>query len=176
MSKSRLFLLITMVLAAAAARLVPHAPNFTPVASMALFGGACFQDKRMAFGVPVAALLLSDLFLGFHRYLLWVYGCFLLTVCIGFLLKEQRGATRTLGAVVLSTVVFFVVTNFGVWSVGTLYPHTWAGLTECFVLAVPFLANSFLGNLVYAGVLFGGLALAEKTVPALKPATASPTC
>ena len=168
MNNPRFGVLTAMILLAAASRLIPHPPNFTPIAALALFGGASFADKRAAFLVPLAGLLLSDLVLGFYALMPVVYGSFALIVCLGFWLRRQRSVARIAGAAVASAVLFFIVTNFGVWAFGTLYPRTAAGLTECYIAAIPFFQNTLSSNLLYAGVLFGGLALAEKRFVSLR--------
>src|ERR1700760_504272 len=114
MLKPRFVVLALMIVAAAALRLVPHLPNMTPIAAIALFGGAAFADKRLAFIVPLAALLLSDLVLGFSSSMGFVYGSFALIVAIGLWLQRHRTAPVILGAVLFSSVLFFAITNFGV--------------------------------------------------------------
>jgi hypothetical protein len=171
-----------MILAAGASRLIPHPPNFAPIGAMALFGGACFADRRAAFVVPLAAMLLSDLVIGLlsgnlamglHRLIPVVYGSFALIVCLGFWLRRRRKVVPVGGAALASSVLFFALTNFGVWALGSLYPKTWDGLVACYVAAIPFFHNTLLGDAVYTAVLFGGLALAEKGLPALRePAVA----
>lgn len=177
MYRIRFLVLAGMILAAAASRLIPHPPNFAPIGAMALFGGACFVSKRMAFLVPLAAMLLSDLAigllsgdlsLGFHRLMPVVYGSFALIVCLGFSLRRRRKLVPIAGAALASSVLFFALTNVGVWALGSLYPKTWEGLVACYVAAIPFFRNTLLGDAVYTTVLFGGLALAEKGLPALR--------
>jgi hypothetical protein len=177
MYRLRFLFLVGMILAAAASRLIPHPPNFAPIGAMALFGGACFADKRQAFLVPLAAMFVSDLAigllsgdlsLGLHGLIPVVYGSFVLIVCLGFLLRGRRKVVPIAGAALASSVLFFVLTNFGVWALGSFYPKTWEGLVACYVAAIPFFHNTLLGDAVYATVLFGGLALAEKSFPALR--------
>lgn len=172
MNKTRFNLLAGMILAAAASRLIPHPPNFTPIAAMALFGGAQFADKRAAFLVPLAGLFLSDLALGLHSGMPVVYGSFALIVCLGFWLREHRGAGRVAAAGLSGSILFFVLTNFAVWARGTMYPKTAAGLAECYTAALPFFRNTLLGDALYLTILFGGLALAERRSPALRGNTA----
>ena len=167
MSKHRLTVLIGVVLAAAMSRLIPHPPNFTPVAALALFGGANFVDKRTAFLLPLGTLFLSDLFLGFSALTPVVYGSFALVVCLGLWLRSRRSAHRIAAAAVMGALVFFSLTNFAVWALTPLYPKTVNGLIECYVAAIPFFWNTLAGDLVYSTVLFGGLMLAEKRWPAL---------
>jgi hypothetical protein len=167
--------LTAMILAAAFSRLIPHPPNLASVAAVALFGGAYFSDRRLAFLVPLAALFLSDLVLGFYRGMEVVYLSFALIVCIGLWLQRNRTAPRIAGAAVASSALFFLVTNFDVWAFGSLYPRTLEGLIACYVAAIPFFGNTLLGDLFYTAVLFGGFVLLERRFsrlrePAIVPA------
>jgi hypothetical protein len=174
MLKPRLMVLIAMVLAAAASRLIPHPPNLTSVTAVALFGGAYFSDKRLAFLVPLAALFLSDLILGFYSHMEVVYLSFALIVCVGLWLQKRRSAFHIAGAALASSVLFFLITNFGVWAFGSLYPKTIAGLLACYVAAIPFFQNTLQGDLFFTAVLFGGFALLERSFPPLRePRTAA---
>jgi hypothetical protein len=157
-----------LILAAAVSRLIPHPPNFAPVAALALFGGAYFSDKRLAFLVPMAALFLSDLVLGLYGHMEVVYGSFALVVCIGLWLQRRRSAARIAAAALASSILFFILTNFGVWAFGSLYPKTAAGLLTCYTAAIPFFQNTLLGDAVYTAALFGSFALAERTFPVLR--------
>jgi hypothetical protein len=168
MNKSRLNVLTGMILTAAVSRLIPHPPNFSPIAAMALFGGAAFADKRAAFLMPLAGLFLSDLVLGFYAITPVVYGSFALIVCLGFWVRRRRSVGRIAGAAMISALLFFVVTNFGVWAMGQLYPATPAGLVNCYVAAIPFFQNTLLSNLFYSALLFGGLAIAENRFATLR--------
>jgi len=168
MFKPRLIILVLMILAAAASRLIPHAPNVASITAVALFGGAYLTNKRLALIVPLAALFLSDLVLGFYSHMEVVYGSFLLVVCLGFLLQRNRSALRIASTALASSVLFYVVTNFGVWAFESLYPKTAAGLLACYVAAIPFFQNTLVGDALYVAVLFGGFALAEKLFPILR--------
>lgn len=161
MNKSRFIVLAGMILGAAASRLIPHPPNLTPIAAIALFGGAQFADKRVAFLVPLAGLLLSDLALGFYAITAVVYASFALTVCLGFWVRRHRSVRRIALGVLAGAILFFALTNFGVWAIDSLYPKTLAGLIDCYVAGIPFFRNMLLGDLLYSTLLFGGFALAE---------------
>jgi hypothetical protein len=174
MNKPRYIMLLTIILAAAASRLFPHPPNFTPIAAIALFGGAQFSNKRAAFLVPLAGLFLSDLALGFYAITPVVYGSFALTVCLGFWVRRRHSVQRIAFAAAASAILFFVLTNFGVWAMDNLYPKSLAGLVNCYVAAIPFFRNMLLGDLAYSGLLFGSLALAENRFVQLRePAVAA---
>ncbi|WP_116127535.1 DUF6580 family putative transport protein [Lewinella sp. IMCC34183] len=164
-----LILLTGLILLAAASRLLPHWPNFGPLGAMALFGAAAFGRKWMAWLVPFAALYLSDLALnnlfyaeyyeGFYwGFSTWVYLGFALTVLLGFgLLRGKRFSwLRIGGATGAGTLLFFLLTNFGVWLGSAFYPQTGAGLLAAYAAGLPFLLNSAAGNLLFAGLLFGG--------------------
>lgn len=171
MSKPRLGVLVLMILAVAASRLIPHPPNMASIAAMALFGGAYLSNKWLAFLVPLVALFLSDLVLGLYGHMEIVYGSFALVVCIGLLLRKRRTPLRIAGAALVGSTIFFVITNFGVWAFGSLYLKTAAGLVACYVAAGPFFQNTLAGDALYTAVLFGGFALAEKWIPALRERT-----
>ncbi len=152
--------LVTLV---CATRLLPHPPNFAPVGAVALFGAAYFADRRAAFAVPLVAMLLSDLALGFHATMAYVYGAFALISLVGFgFLRGKATPLRTAVAAVASTAIFFLVSNFGVWAVGSYYPKNAVGLAECYVAAIPFLGNTLAGDLFYSAVLFSPAWLAQR--------------
>lgn len=176
MLSKRFFVILGITLSAAAMRLVPHPPNMTPIAAMALFGGVYFASKRTAFLVPLAAMYLSDLALGlfvydfgwFHGFMPFVYASFVMTVCLGFLVRRRLTPLTVGGAALISSILFFIVTNFGVWLVSNLYPKTLAGLTGCYVAAIPFFRNSLAGDAIYALLFFGGFALAQRYFSVLR--------
>lgn len=145
-------------------RLLPHIPNFTPIAAIALFGGT-YLSRRTALFVPLLIMAISDLFLGLHPLMLFTWGSFLLTGIIGLWLKNHKTVPNTLGAAISSSLLFFIVTNFGVWALpNSWYPHTWQGLINCYIMAIPFFKNTLLGDLFYVGVLFGLYELAQVVV------------
>jgi hypothetical protein len=168
MSKVRFAVVACMILVAAASRLIPHPPNLTSITAMALFGGAYLSERRLAFLVPMAALFLSDLVLGFYSRMWVVYGSFVLVVWIGLLLRRRRTPLVIASAALVSSILFFVITNFGVWVFGSLYPKTVEGLLVCYVAAIPFFQNMVLGDALYTAALFGGFSIAERWWPALR--------
>ena len=169
----RLMTLTAIILAAALSRLMPHPPNMASVAAVALFGGAYFSDRRMAFLVPLAALLLSDGVMGFHPHMEIIYAAFALIVCLGFWLRRHLTPLNIAGAALAGSVLFYLVTNFGVWALGSLYPKTVDGLIACYVAANPFFQNTLQGDLFYTAILFGGFALLERQFASLREANVS---
>ncbi len=151
---------VSFILLGALARIIPHAPNFTPVAAMALFGGT-YLNKKQAFILPILIMLLSDLFIGFDslQMRIFIYGSFLITVLIGRFLKRNLTLTNTILASFASSIVFFLITNFAVWAFTPLYLKTFDGLVNCFIMALPFFRNTLLGDFFYTGIVFGSYRL-----------------
>jgi hypothetical protein len=149
-----------LILFAAFSRLVPHPMNFAPIAAIALFSGA-YLNKKYAFFIPIAAMLISDAIIGFYSGIEWVYGSFVLIALIGFWLKKRidgKGAGRKTayiaGTTLVSSILFFVVTNFGVWTSGMMYEMSFKGLILCYTMAIPFFRNSLASDFIYAAVMF----------------------
>ena len=154
-----------LILTAAVLRILPHPWNFTPVGAMAIFSGSVLRKRLVAFVLPLVGLLAGDVFVGFYKLMFIVYASFALSVAIGRWLATSRSVARVGGAVLLGAVQFFVVTNFAMWAVGGFYPRTVSGLAACYITGFPLFWNTLAGDAVYATVLFGGYALAEKAFP-----------
>jgi hypothetical protein len=154
----KLYVVLIMIFAGAMMRLIPHWPNFTPIAAIALFGGTFLKRKDLAFFVPVAAMLLSDLIIGFHSTMLPVYLSFIAIVGFGLILQKRLTVVNTVSASLGASILFFLVTNFASWTSGLMpYPMNAAGLTEAYIAGLPFLFNGILGDLFYTSVLFGAV-------------------
>src|SRR3954447_25956094 len=165
---ARLLALLSAIVTAAALRLVPHPPNFTPIDAMALFSGAYLGRRGLAFVAPLGALFVSDLVLGFYHGMTTVYFSVVLIVLIGWLLSTRRSFWPVGTAALASSVLFYTVTNFGMWLSSGIYPHTLAGLEACYVAAIPFFQNTVAGDLVYSALLFGGFAVLTHAIPSLR--------
>lgn len=163
----RFLILTALIVAAAIVRLLPHPPNFAPIAAMALFGGAYFNKKVFAFAIPLAALFLTDLFLGFHNTMWAVYLSFIIIVGLGMVMLKKKSVIKIILASVSASVLFFIVTNFAFWATDTLYPTTAAGLAACYTAAIPFFHNTLIGDLFFTGVMFGLFEMAKAKFPEL---------
>lgn len=141
-------------------RFLPHPANFAPIAAIGLFSG-CYLKKWYAYALPLAAMLISDMFIGFYSWkiMLSVYLSFALIGLIGTWLKNHKNTRVIVGSAFLGSVCFFLITNFAVWAFSPLYPHSWDGLVMCYTAAIPFFRNTILGDLFYTGVLFGSYEL-----------------
>jgi hypothetical protein len=154
-----------LVLAAIVLRILPHPWNVTPLGAMFLFSGATFRNRRDSLLVPLAALMLSDYavihFLYGGRYAWfspYTWAGFLLVGLIGWTLRKRLTVARAAGASIVGSVIFFLVSNFGVWAGWKMYPASIGGLIDCYVAALPFFRNTVLGDLAYAGLMFGAYA------------------
>jgi hypothetical protein len=165
---SRILALLAAIVVAASLRLVPHPPNFTPIGAMALFSGAYLGRRPLAFVAPLGGLLLSDAVLGFYSGMQFQYLSVALIVLIGWFALSRMSVLRLGIAAVASSVLFFAVSNFGVWLVSGMYAKTASGLAACYVAAIPFFQNTLAGDLFYTALLFGGFKLAELLMPRLR--------
>lgn len=176
----RFIVLVGIVFAAAFCRLLPI-QNFSPLGAIALFGAAHFAKKWHAIAITILATWLSDLFINnviyakffptftwFYKGFFWQYGAYaLIAIAAFFILKKVTVKNVFIGALA-SALIFFAVSNFGVWLGSTTYPQSFAGLVQCYVAGIPFINGTLMGDLFYAIVLFGGFAFAQKQAPFLQ--------
>jgi len=135
-----------LIIIATLSRLIPHPPNFTPITAIALFSITRLDNKLLASLIPLICLYISDLFLGFYSINIFVYSSFLLISLLGHYIGKIN-----LSSVVLSSILFFIISNFGVWLLG--YPRTIEGFLTCYVNAIPFFGYTILGDLFYCYVI-----------------------
>lgn len=164
LSKTHAVWITGVIILLAMFRLVPHPPNVTPIAAMALFSGAVFGNRVLAYLVPLAAMWLSDLVLGLHTTILYVYAGVAITVLIGSTLQNIT-IFRVGTVAVLASIVFYLLTNFGAWLHHDMYPQNATGLLQAYVAGLPFLRNALLANLVFAYIVFYGLAWLKSIFP-----------
>lgn len=184
-NKTSILVAVLLIVAAAFTRLIPHPPNFAPIASLAIFGGAVIKNNKYALLLPLGALLLSDILFelftttqGFYDISqAFVYAAFVLITYLASKIKKVN-TPNILLACLWSGALFFILSNFGVWLTGAFYAKTFSGLMECYAAAIPFyknelfgnmLLNTFMSNIFFTGLLFGTYALLKKFVFA-KPA------
>lgn len=166
MNKKNILLILIVCAVALAARLIPHLPNFSPLASVALFTGVYAKSKKYII-LPLIALFISDLFIGFYKFeiMLSVYGSLTLVGLLGTWLKKNKNFLNITTSALASSLLFFLVTNFAVWYFGTWYSHDLAGLAWCYTLAIPFFKATLLSDIIYSLIIFGAwetMALAFK--------------
>lgn len=169
-------LMVTLsIFIAILSRLIPHPANFAPMMAIGIFGGALFFKRIWAVLIPIISIWLSDLvinnvflaayfkeFTWFYGGWYWQYGVYaIIPVIAMFVFKKNINVGKLLGINIGTALLFFIISNFGVWASGTMYPKTGEGLLACYAMGLPFLKGSLLSNLFYSAVLFGGYYLIE---------------
>ena len=161
---------IAMVVLAACARLLPHPWNFTPLIAIGLFAGHRARHAGTGVLATLSALALSDAVLGFDSGFWYVYAALLIPVALGRWTRNVNSVGAITAAALGSSMSFFLITNFMVWAVGRLYPHTLAGLAASYVAGIPFYQNQLMGDAFYTLALFGGYALLQARFQPLRQA------
>jgi len=158
---SDIIIATVLILIGASFRLFPHLPNFTPIAAIALFAGV-YLSKKIAILVPISAMVISDIFIGYYEpsLMISVYASFFICVLLGFWLKNHKKWYLFLGGSIMASSVFFLLTNFAVWILTPWYAKTFIGLVQCYLMAIPFLRNTLLGDLSYVVIFFGAYEIA----------------
>ena len=162
-------IITSIIIFAALTRLVPHPPNFTPIIAIGLFGGAYLKDSRLVFLIPLIAMLIADTFLGFHGTMIWVYGSLIIISMMGVLLKNRTTMKNCAVATLGGSLLFFIVTNFGVWIISGFYEKSIMGLFQCYAMALPFFYNTLAGSVVYSAIMFGGYEGLKNYLPNIVP-------
>jgi hypothetical protein len=149
-------LAVILILFGVSMRLLPHEANFAPIAAIALFGGV-YLSRKYALFLPLAALVISDIALGFDSWhsRLTVYGSFILIGLIGLLIRKRKTVATVIAGSLGGSLVFYLVTNLVFLYEPTMYPHTLAGQISSYYNALPFFRNTLLGDLFYVGLFFG---------------------
>lgn len=182
MKKKTFYIITAFILFAALSRLLPHPTNFTPVFAIALFGAAYFKNKKWAFIIPMVAIWGSDLILNNVVYstynegfmwltggFLYLYGSLALIVLLGYVLLKKVTPGRVLGGALGASIIFYLISNFGVWLSAPAYPLTVEGLIACYTAAIPFFHYTVAGNVIYSAILFGSFEWIRYQHPTLVP-------
>lgn len=153
-----------LVILAIAARFYTEMPNFAPFGALALFAGAYIANRSLALALPLAGLFIGDMAMelsekgtGFYPDMAFVYAAYAVTVAIGFMLRNNKSIYKVIGLSVAGSIAFFVISNFGVWTMQNTYPHTLAGLVTCYTMAIPFIKNTLISDLAFNAILFGSM-------------------
>ena len=177
----RLGAITLIVLLAALSRLIPHPANFSPIGAMAIFGAGYYSKRYLAFLIPIASMWISDLllnnlvygeffdhFVWFYKGSIFTYGAFALIVLVSTFFLKKINVKYLAFLAILSSIIFFIVSNFGVWVSSGMYPQTLEGLSACYIAGLPFLKNTIMGDFVYTAVMFGSFELSAKYIPQLQ--------
>ena len=157
----KILLIASIIFLVSLTRLVPHLPNFTPILALAIFGGAYLPNRIIALSLPILAMFLSDLIIGFHSQIYAVYVTIIVLSLLGNMIKIKNIKNLAITGFA-GSLIFFMITNFSVWLSGGLYPLTIDGLLQCYIMAIPFFHNTLISTLLFLGILFFGYTFAEK--------------
>ena len=148
---------IGLILLLAISRLLPHPPNFTPIVAVAIMSGYFFRNVNLSFVVLLIAMLLVDAFLGFYKHMFFVYLSLFLITFIFFKISDKINFKNLFVFGFLGSLIFYLVSNFGVWASGVLSPITnlpyeknLNGLISCYFLAIPFIKNTLFSTIVFS--------------------------
>ena len=166
-------ILISLLIIGIGSRLIPHYPNFTAVGAVSLFGAAFAGRRSVAIILPFLVMLISDMVLNnliyaaaypndfnqvtfFYKGALWTYAALGIIVIFGHALF-RNGVTlpKVFGGALGASLIFFLLSNFGVWAMSSIYPVNLAGVLACYTAGLPFLINQVLGDLFFSTALFG---------------------
>lgn len=146
-----------LIILGALTRVIPHPPNLTAVGAIGIFAGAN-GSKKWFWVTPLATMAITDAIIGFYWWPIMtsVYLSFVISSLLSFVfLRSKKNVIRIAIITLISSVIFYIITNFAVWAWSPMYAKNWSGLAESYVLALPFFRNSLLGDLAYTGILFG---------------------
>lgn len=180
MKKGNWIFIFALILVAGLSRLLPHPPNFTALGAMALFGGAALNSKILRIALPLAALFVTDVIINntiyynaaegftlFYSGAIWTYLAIGIIAVVASGIVSKLNISKVVLGSFTASALFFIISNFGVWSTGILYPTTVEGLVTCYAAALPFFGNTIAGDLFFSTVLFGGFYLADSKIPQL---------
>lgn len=180
----RLGVLLGLVFIASLSRIIPHPYNFTPLSAIALFGAAHFKKGWQVVVIPILATWLSDLFINnviydsldfvwFYQGFYWQYGAYVLVALLGRSTLQKVTVSRVLFGSLGAAIIFFLLSNFGVWVGSPMYPQTFSGLITCYAAGIPFFGGTLFGNLFYSVALFGVFHLFEQNWEGIKASVRS---
>ena len=164
MKNNKYILILSLIIVAALSNiLLTNIPNFSPIASVALFSGFYLSNKKLALFIPIACMLVSDYFIGFHSLMWAVYLSFAITVFMGIKMRTSSSENVIINSV-LSSIVFFLITNLAVWLTGNFYSSDLGGLVLCLSMGIPFFKYTLLSGIVFSTVLFGGFQILNQLI------------
>ena len=170
-----------LIIILAFSRLIPHIPNFSPLGAICLFGAANFHRKWQAFFIPIFATWIGDLYLNnyvynqgqedfiwFYQGFYWQYMSYVIIALLGLILfKNKINASKILGGAIGASLLFFFISNLGVWTIGKMYPKSFSGLINCYIAGLPFIKGTLIGNLFYTPIMFYSYFMLQDKFPVL---------
>ena len=141
---------ISLILILAFARLIPHPPNFTPIIAVAIMSGYFFRNIYVSFSILLISMLIADIFIGFYENIIFVYIALLLITFVFFKISNKINFKNLFIYGFFGSLIFFIISNLGVWFFGNLYEKDLEGLIKCYFLAIPFFKNTLFSTLIFS--------------------------
>lgn len=163
MKKNNL-IFIGLILLAGMIRMIPHPWNFTPLLAVCIFSGTKIKHNGLAIFLPLVAIFIGDLFLGIYSSMVWVYSGYILVILLSRILGNSKSINSKIISVVSGSLIFFIISNFGVWISGTMYSKNFQGLLECYIAGIPFYKNTLIGTIIYSSIFFGIAEIIERNL------------
>ena len=145
---------IGLILLLAFSRLIPHPPNFTPLITVAIMSSYFFKNIYLSFFVILISMVLGDIFIGFYNNMFFVYLSLLLISYIFFKIIKKMNYKNLFVYALIGSLIFYLISNFGVWILGNLYDKNFNGLIECYIMAIPFLKNTIISTIFYSYLIY----------------------
>ena len=143
---------ICLILVLSFSRMIPHPWNFSPILAAGIFSGFYFRQFILSSMIVVLSMFIGDLYLGFHDTMIFTYISLIVAVSLGLFIKNLK-FTSILFSGILSSISFYIITNFGAWLTLPMYEKTFSGLVQSYVLAIPFFHNTLISTLLYLLIL-----------------------
>ena len=137
-------------------RFIPHPPNFTPIISIAILSPLFFNKNNVALTLVIVGMFISDFFIGFYQNMITTYLVIILIYYFSkFYFNEKTISIKNIifGSI-FSALIFYLLTNFSLWTFGDLYPKNFEGLIMCYVMAIPFFTNTLISTILFTGAAY----------------------
>ena len=145
---------ISLVFILSLSRLIPHPPNFTPIITVAIMSSYFFKNVYLSAVVLIISMVIGDIFIGFYVNMIFVY-ISLLCITVFFFKASKRMNSKNLIIFAFSgSLVFFFISNLGVWILGDLYEKNLNGLVQCYIMAIPFFKNTLMSTIIFSYIAF----------------------
>ena len=171
-----------IVLVVSFLRIIPHIQNFSPIIALAIFGALHYKSKSLSYIIPILSLWVSDLLINnfiyssysnnfnfFYEGFYWQYISYLVIIFLSLNFNKRKiNILNVFFLALCSSLLFFIITNFGFWLTSGIYSNNLYGLIECYIAGIPFYKGTLLGVLFYTPVLIGLYYMLQKKISLLR--------
>ena len=148
MKNNYYIVVILSVIILVQSRILPHPPNFTPILAIGIFSGFYFKKFYLSFFILILSMFIGDIYLGFHNKMFFTYAALSIPVMMGLFINKLK-ITSIFSSSLLSSICFFLITNFGAWITLDMYEKNLSGLINSYILAIPFFHNTLISTFLF---------------------------